>query len=103
MARSISGSVGAGGANRKSDSITVQELLNKVPTSDGGPNPALKVDGLPWQRTQVAIKNFQKLQCGFTSPDGRVDPNGRTLAKLNEFEEASALALELKPGRIWLV
>ena len=86
MARSILSSVGAGGVNRKDDSITIQELLNKVPQSEGGPIPALNVDGLPWQKTIAAIKNFQRKQLRVSMPDGRVDPNGPTLAKLNQFD-----------------
>jgi hypothetical protein len=103
MARSISGSVGLGGVNRKSDSMTVQELLNNVSPEDGGPSPPLKVDGLPWQKTIAAIKKFQTAQCGFATPDGRVGANGRTLAKLNEFEELSSHVAALKPGRVFLV
>lgn len=103
MARSISGSVGAGGVNQKNDSMTVQELLNNVAPVDGGPNPPLTVDGLPWQKTIAAIKNFQRVQVGLTNPDGRVDPNGRTLAKLNEFDEALAHVDSLKPGRMFFV
>ncbi len=103
MARSISGSVGAGGANRKNDSMTVQDLLNNVAPEEGGPNPSLKVDGLPWQKTVAAIKTFQRVQVGFSNPDGRVDPNGQTLAKLNEFETATSQVLALKPGRMFFV
>ena len=46
MARKISASVGRmGGINRYEDVVTVQELLNHVPSNDGGPIPLLKVDG----------------------------------------------------------
>lgn len=85
MAQQISASVGNGGVNHKSDSETVQRLLNNVPPHQGGPNPKLVVDGLPWQKTQAAIRQFQRVQCGFQWPDGRVDPGQKTLAKLNEF------------------
>ena len=101
MARTISGSVGAGGVNRKDDSRTVQELLNKVPADQGGPSPLLAVDGLPWQKTIAAIRSFQRIQLGFTSPDGRVDRDGKTLAKLNEFDDPPAEHLD--PGRMWCV
>lgn len=86
MARSILSSVGEGGVNRKDDAITIQELLNKVPPGEGGPSPLLQVDGLPWQKTVAAIRNFQRVQLGIQWPDGRVDPNGPTLAKLNQFD-----------------
>ena len=101
MARSISASVGLGGTNRKDDSMSVQELLNKVPPDQGGPVPLLDVDGLPWQKTIAAIKNFQRIKVGFKNPDGRVDPNGPTLAALNTLDEE--IVERLPPGRCWLV
>jgi hypothetical protein len=82
MARSIAASVGQKGVNRRDDAITVQELLNEVPPEEGGPSPKLAVDGLPWTKTIAAIRKFQQVQCGFKWPDGRVDPGGKTLAKL---------------------
>jgi hypothetical protein len=102
MARSITASVGLGGVNRKDDSMTVQELLNKVPPDQGGPVPLLAVDGLPWQKTIAAIKNFQRVQVGFNQPDGRVDPGGPTLAALNTFDEPETVE-QLPPGKAWLV
>lgn len=92
MARTISASVGQGGINKKDDSITVQQLLNQVPPEDGGPDPLLAVDGLPWQKTIAAIKNFQKIKVGFKFPDGRVDANGPTLAELNKFDNSDLVA-----------
>lgn len=103
MARSISASVGSGGTNRKDDSITVQELLNKVPPEKGGPSPPLVVDGLPWQKTQAAIRNFQRVQLGHKWPDGRVDPGGKTITKLNEFDRPPDVVVSLPPGPMWLV
>ena len=102
MARSITASVGLGGVNRKDDSMSVQDLLNKVPPDQGGPAPLLAVDGLPWQKTIAAIKNFQRVQVGVNQPDGRVDPNGPTLAALNTFDEPEIVEL-LPPGKAWLV
>jgi peptidoglycan hydrolase-like protein with peptidoglycan-binding domain len=87
MARTISASVGVNASNRKTDVITVQELLNKVPAVQGGPAVKLKVDGLCWQKTQAAIRNFQSRNMGHKWPDGRVDPGGATLARLNAFDE----------------
>jgi len=85
MAQDISAAVGAGGANRKQDVVTVQQLLNRVPVVHGGPEPKLKVDGLAWSKTNAAIRQFQKVYLGHKWPDGRVDPNGKTLAALNDF------------------
>lgn len=102
MARTISASVGKGAVNHKDDSVTVQELLNGVPPEQGGPAPPLKVDGLPWQKTIAAIQHFQKVALGHKWPDGRVDPGGKTLAKLNEFDEPPLVAEQLPPGPMWL-
>jgi hypothetical protein len=86
MARAISGSVGQDGKNRKPDVVTVQELLNKVPVPAGGPQVPLKVDGLAWSKTIAAVKRFQSVKLGHKWPDGRVDPGGKTLSKLNEHD-----------------
>jgi peptidoglycan hydrolase-like protein with peptidoglycan-binding domain len=91
-----------GGVNRKEDSMTVQDLLNKVPPDQGGPAPLLDVDGLPYQKTIAAIKNFQRVQVGMQFPDGRVDPNGPTLAALNTFDVPEFVE-RLPPGKAWLV
>ena len=89
MARTISASVGRGGVNRSADTITVQELLNRVPPSSGGPVPLLKVDGLCGPKTTTAIQTFQLKQWGWNLADGRVDPAGPTLARLNDFDTAA--------------
>jgi hypothetical protein len=89
MARTISASVGVNAANRKPDVATVQDLLNRVPPLQGGPQVKLKIDGLCWQKTQTAIRNFQSKNIGHKWPDGRVDPGGSTLTRLNAFDEPS--------------
>lgn len=103
MARKISASVGQGGRNLKSDAETVQQLLNNVPAPQGGPDVPLAVDGLPWQRTIAAIKKFQKVQLDFKWPDGRVDPNGKTLAKLNEFDAVEPVGPPVGVGPCFLI
>ena len=71
----IDGSVGAGGQNRGADVRVVQDLLNR------GAGARLEVDGECGSLTTSAITEYQK---GFTRrPDGRVDPDGLTLRKLN--------------------
>lgn len=85
MTRSISASVGAkGAANRVNDVITVQAGLNDVSSSDGGPTTSLNVDGVCGFKTIAAIQKFQLHHFGWPGADGRVDPNGQTLRKLNE-------------------
>jgi hypothetical protein len=80
-AASIRGSVGAAAVNHVTDVKTIQAALNDVPASEGGPLPTLKVDGSCGQKTLAAIRKFQS---GFMRwPDARIDPNGKTLARLN--------------------
>lgn len=98
--RSISASVGQGGHNHKSDVVTVQELLNKVPTNEGGPLNPLKVDGLAWDKTIAAIKRFQSLNLGHKWPDGRVDANGKSLARLNDYDKPEPPA---QPQYVYMV
>jgi hypothetical protein len=78
---SIRRSVGANGANDPQDSKTIQDALNRVSASQGGAEPKLVVDGLPWAKTIAAIRKFQSRQSLIA--DGRVDPNGPTIARLN--------------------
>jgi hypothetical protein len=85
MMQTITASVGRlGGANRPGDVKTVQELLNRVPSAAGGPYPLLAVDAVCGPRTVDAIQKFQVRQLGRGKADGRVDPIGPTLQKLNE-------------------
>jgi len=87
MARQISASVGRmGGKNRRPDVLTVQDLLNRVPPHQGGPVPPLVVDGLCGSKTIKAIQKFQLHHFGWRGADGRVDPNGQTHTKLNEYD-----------------
>lgn len=85
--RTIAGSVGQGGKNAKPDVVTVQELLNKVPLGEGGPEAPLKVDGLAWSKTIAAIRRFQSVNLGHKWPDGRVDPQGKTFTRLNDYDQ----------------
>jgi hypothetical protein len=90
MARMIGSSVGRmGGKNLPMDVITVQQLLDQVPAHQGGPVPLLDVDGLCGPKTIAAIQKFQLHHFGWSIADGRVDPGGPTLAKLNEFDNNS--------------
>jgi hypothetical protein len=88
-------SVGAGGVNDPGDSKQIQAALNRVDPSQGGPDPPLKVDGLPWTKTIAAIRKFQSAQLGFA--DGRVDPGGPTLAKLNSLVGTASFLSSIAP------
>jgi hypothetical protein len=76
----ISRPVGKNAPNIPADVSIVQGLLNDVPPHEGGPDPKLVVDGLCWGKTIAAIHRFQRTFMKW--PDERVDPGGRTLARL---------------------
>ena len=87
MARSISKPVGEGvfypNGNLPDDVTIVQKLLNKVPSSEGGPMPLLTVNGKCDSKMIVAIRKFQRTIGAF---DGRIDPGGKTLSHLNVYD-----------------
>ena len=60
----------------------MQNLLNNHVRSIA-PIPALRVDGAVGPKTVRAIEAFQRSVVSMPSPDGRVDPQGRTLAALS--------------------
>ncbi|ENZ0710068.1 N-acetylmuramidase domain-containing protein [Vibrio parahaemolyticus] len=85
----LSGSVGLGGKNVDSDIRTVQRSINQLLGSLKGIKE-LKVDGKLGSRpenskTVAAIKAFQKNLVGIARPDGRIDVNGRSHRKLNDY------------------
>ncbi len=84
----ISASVGRSGVNRADDVRAIQRLLNDVSVANGGPTPSLVVDGICGPRTTDAIQKFQLKHFGWKGADGRVDPDGPTLRKLNELSES---------------
>jgi len=78
----IGASVGRGGVNRPQDVMAVQTLLNQ---NIGLITPfrPLRVDGVAGSATISAIEEFQRRVLYMPRSDGRVDPHGQTLAKLN--------------------
>ncbi len=82
VAATISAAVGVGGANRNDDVLTVQQLLNAANARIGCPAKPLDEDGWIGPKTVAAIREFQQKQLGFN--DGRVDPNQKTITRLNE-------------------
>jgi len=76
----IHASVGRGGVNRPEDVRVVQELLNKHTRPS---MQLLQVDGMAGSKTIAAIEAFQRHMLSMIHPDGRVDPNGRTLIALS--------------------
>lgn len=82
MARQIIGSVGTRGKNAPTDVTTVQTLINLAGGKIGGPPRPIVVDGVVGPETVGAIVRFQSQNFGWS--DGRVDPSGKTLARLND-------------------
>ncbi|MBL0352393.1 MAG: M15 family metallopeptidase [Candidatus Dechloromonas phosphoritropha] len=76
----IEGSVGQDGDNVEDDVRLVQQLLNR---RDLAPLRKLQEDGRSGSSTIEAIRQFQARCLGMNSPDGRVDPEGRTLRELS--------------------
>lgn len=78
----INSSVGKDGVNAYRDVAIVQTLLNNnLHGVDGGRQ--LVVDGRCGPQTINAITDFQSRVVRLANPDGRIDPNGRTLGMLN--------------------
>jgi hypothetical protein len=76
-----------GGLNRTDDVRKVQVALNKVPAASGGPSKPLETTtGICGPKTIEAIQLFQIKHFGWSGADGRVDVNGVTHQKLNEFD-----------------
>jgi peptidoglycan hydrolase-like protein with peptidoglycan-binding domain len=76
----IEGSVGQNGDNLEKDVRLVQGLLNR---QDLTPLTKLAEDGRSGSQTIEAIRHFQGRKLNVQSPDGRVDPDGRTFRALN--------------------
>jgi peptidoglycan hydrolase-like protein with peptidoglycan-binding domain len=76
----IQGSVGQNGDNLERDVRVVQQLLNR---QDLAPLKRISEDGRVGSLTVEAIRHFQTRYLGMNSPDGRVDPDGKTMRKLS--------------------
>lgn len=76
----IEASVGQHGENLPDDVRLVQRLLNR---QDLAPLGALDEDGRVGPRTIESIRHFQTRYLNVQSPDGRVDPDGRTFRRLD--------------------
>lgn len=77
--KTIGASVGRKGVNHPDDVILVQHLLNSnLPV----PSIPLSENGIIDGSTISAIENYENRILGSKSPDGRVDPGGRTFLSL---------------------
>lgn len=80
MAISLSGSVGRNGINQADDVLAVQQALNAFAARIG--IQPLPTNGVMNSRTQEGIEAFQRRVLDQVSPDGRIDPRGRTVRAL---------------------
>lgn len=90
---SIAGSVGQGGQNRTDDVKRVQALLNKNRVK-----PELQTDGYIGKKTINAIRWFQERIVRLRTPDGRVDPGGKTWCSLNSNEGSNSKKAAPQPS-----
>jgi hypothetical protein len=82
MTVSISASVGRGGVNRAADVRKMKQLLNHIFPAD-----PLELDG---EANAMLVRRIERFQRRFLNePDGRIDPGGRTLERLNESAPAA--------------
>jgi len=92
----LSASVGRDGSNTKQDVILVQQLLNQ--SRIAGITTPLKEDGLIGNITIARIEAFQKAIVSLASPDGRVDPDGKTFKMLLMSRENAMPASSFEPS-----
>jgi hypothetical protein len=80
----IKAAVGAqpGAVNNRADVEIIQKLLNEHATKVA--YAPLTVNGIVTPQMIQAIKSFQQKVVAMNAPDGRVDPGGKTLLRLNE-------------------
>lgn len=77
-------SVGEKGKNLRSDVLAIQKAINCVIKCNLlTPLIPLKEDGVVGKNTKTAIRRFQQNSLRIPMPDGRIDPGGKTLEKLN--------------------
>jgi len=83
VGKPIAAAVGRQGGNFFLDVNVVKYLLNTVPEADGGPLGVV-LQSTPLDELIAHIERFQQTDLGVS--DGRVDPEGRTLRALCEFD-----------------
>lgn len=79
----ISSSVGLRSTNLAFDVTKIQNALNRITPAYGGPMPPLVPDGACGPKTTEAIQKFQLKQFGWSGMDGKINPHGETLARIN--------------------
>ncbi len=80
----IARSVGKSGANRPVDVVKIQNLINNNDSYTNLTSP-LPVNGIADATLSDAITAFQNNHPDLKTSDGRVDPRGKTLKALNQY------------------
>lgn len=93
----IDQSVGKGGKNRPIDVIEIQNLIDNNDLYTRLPTP-LPLTGINDARLEKAIESFQKNHPGLNVIDGRVDPHGKTLQALNQYNNTSRVCRSYFPS-----
>lgn len=83
MATALTGSVGQGGVNKPADVKAVRALLQRHAAVWLAPDPPPAADGPCDDALVAAIKRFQGSAAALLKPDGKVDPGGFSLARLD--------------------
>lgn len=86
---SIASGVGRKATNRRADVIRIQQLLN-LNADKCGLTQCLAETGFVSDVMIQAIETFQSSVVRLPRPDGKVDPGGRTLRRLEEAERAAS-------------
>ena len=94
----IAKSVGKGAANKPVDVIKIQALVNNNDLYTGLTGP-LAVNGKADEALSTAIANFQAKhpQIAAKKPDGKVDPGGRTLSRLDQCNNVRGISVDYYP------
>ncbi|RYY74816.1 MAG: hypothetical protein EOO52_10840 [Gammaproteobacteria bacterium] len=101
----IVASVGENAKNKNGDVQAIQKALNHLMLYNIlVPLAPLAEDGIAGRNTKLAIRQFQRVAVGMAAPDGRVDPNGKTIQKLNAVISTAKKLPEASknPSHSWL-
>ncbi len=99
---SLSGSVGKGGKNNRTDVIAVQGALNRC-LGPAGPSAYIATDGNPTDAFFAIIKRFQQFAVGSKKPDGKIDPGGVTYRALAAKLLRKRILVSLDAQMLWAV
>ena len=98
----IAEAVGEKSPNKPVDVVKIQALVNNNDIYTGLYAP-LEVDGIASDALVKAIKMFQSSHPDIKAakPDGKVSPGGRTLARLNEYNNRQSVCRDYYPRGFW--